>query len=284
MRGDIKDAFPHFLKATELKPENPESHNNLGLAYSYFGMMDKAIEQYKTAVHIKDDTSMDTNLGNAYEQVKDYPDAVETYNHALALNPSNASAHCNLGYALMQMGRVPDAIGEFIKAVELDPVNMPQARMDLNEALKIEGIDYTEPTPPAGKYPFDAPTAVDLLKRFPPPTQGVKHRRAHKIEAHLHRHRRPSSIAKAIADGVPRGRQDNPETASVQQAPDAPERDGERYNRGKPIARGLRVPARFLRKPTAPYPPSSAPRMLLPVANCSHIPASPMCSHPSAAR
>ncbi len=172
MRGDIKDAFPHFLKATELKPENPESHNNLGLAYSYFGMMDKAIEQYKTAVHIKDDTSMDTNLGNAYEQVKDYPDAVETYNHALALNPSNASAHCNLGYALMQMGRVPDAIGEFIKAVELDPVNMPQARMDLNEALKIEGIDYTEPTPPAGKYPFDAPTAVDLLKRFPPPTQG----------------------------------------------------------------------------------------------------------------
>jgi tetratricopeptide (TPR) repeat protein len=169
LQQDIKDAFPHFLKATELKPENPESHNNLGLAYSYFGMMDKAIEQYKIAVHIKDDTSMDTNLANAYEQVKDFPDAIDMYHHAILLNPSNASAHCNLGYALMQLGRVPEAIGEFINAIEIDP-GMEQARMDLNQALKIEGIDYTAP-PPTGKYPFDAATAVQLLKQFPPPSQ-----------------------------------------------------------------------------------------------------------------
>jgi tetratricopeptide (TPR) repeat protein len=170
MGHDIKGAFPHFLKATQLKPENPESHNNLGLAYAYFGEMDKAIEQYKIAVFIKDDTSMDTNLANAYEQVKDFPDAINEYHHALALNPGNASAHCNLGYALMQLGRIPDGIGEFIIAIQLDP-SMEQSRMDLAEALKIEGIDYTAP-PPTGKYPFDANTAIQLLKQFPPPPPG----------------------------------------------------------------------------------------------------------------
>jgi tetratricopeptide (TPR) repeat protein len=175
MRQDIKDAFPHFLKATELKPENPESHNNLGLAYAYFAeinkdprMMDKAIEQYRIAVHIKDDTSMDTNLANAYEQVKDFPDAIAMYHHALDLNPGNASAHCNLGYALMQVGQIGPAIEEFIKAMEIDPVNMPQSRLDLNEALKLEGIDYQAPTL-SGSYPFDAQTAVQLLRQFPPP-------------------------------------------------------------------------------------------------------------------
>jgi tetratricopeptide (TPR) repeat protein len=168
MRGDIKDAFPHFKRATELKPENPESHNNLGLAYAYFGNMDMAIKEYKTAVYIKDDTSMATNLANAYEQVKDYRDAIDTYHHALTLSPANASAHCNLGYALMQMGQIPTAIGEFIKAIELDPVNMPQSRIDLDQALKAEGIDYQAPQL-SGTYPFDAPSAVQLLKQFPPP-------------------------------------------------------------------------------------------------------------------
>ena len=37
MRGDVKGAYPHFASAVRLKPENPESHNNLGLALSIFG-------------------------------------------------------------------------------------------------------------------------------------------------------------------------------------------------------------------------------------------------------
>jgi tetratricopeptide (TPR) repeat protein len=166
MRKDIKDAFPHFLKATQLKPENPESHNNLGLAYSYFGMKDQAIEQYQIATGIKDDSSMDTNLANAYEEEKRFPEAIETYHHALKLSPDNASALCNLGYALMREGNVPEAIGCFIHTVKVAP-EMPQGRADLADALHLEGIDYTAPVL-SGTYPFDAQTAVNLLRRFPP--------------------------------------------------------------------------------------------------------------------
>ena len=173
MRQDIKGAFPHFLKATQLKPENPESHNNLGLAYSFFGMKDQAIQQYQIATGIKDDSSMDTNLGNAYEEERRYPEAIETYNHALKLSPDNASALCNLGYALMKEGRVPEAIAAFIHTIEVAP-EMPQGRADLSEALRLEGIDPEAPVL-SGSYPFDAKTAVDLLRKYPPeppPPQG----------------------------------------------------------------------------------------------------------------
>jgi tetratricopeptide (TPR) repeat protein len=174
-RGDIKDAFKYFLRATELKPENPESHNNLGLAYSYFASIDKdpqelekAIEQYKIAVHIKDDPNMETNLGNAYESIKDFQDAISTYKHALELQPTNAAAHCNLGYAYLNLGEISGGINEFINAIEISP-GMDQARTDLAESLREAGIDYNAPVV-TGTYPFDAQTAVNLLKRFPPPS------------------------------------------------------------------------------------------------------------------
>jgi len=166
MRGDIKDAFPNFLAATQLKPENPESHNNLGLAYSYYKNMPAAIQQFETAVMIKDDSSMETNLANAYEEVGRFPDAIKTYNHALKLNPDNASAYCNMGYALMKVERVKDAIPCFMKTIELDPT-MPQGRTDLSQALRMLGIDPAAPVL-SGSYPFDMPKALELLRRFPP--------------------------------------------------------------------------------------------------------------------
>jgi tetratricopeptide (TPR) repeat protein len=167
MRGDIKGAFPHFLRATQLKPENPESHNNLGLAESYFGMKEQAIDEYKLAVRIKDDSAMDTNLANAYEEVQRYPEAIDEYKHALTVNPANASAWCNMGYALMRTGQIDSAITCFIKAIEYDHT-MPQGRTDLNQALRMRGIDPNSP-PTSGTYPFDINRAVELLQEYPPP-------------------------------------------------------------------------------------------------------------------
>jgi tetratricopeptide (TPR) repeat protein len=173
MEGDVKDAYPHFLRATQLKPENPESHNNLGLALSYYHQMDEAVHQYEIAVGIKDDSAMDTNLANAYEQVGRYDDAVKTYRHAIELNPTNASAHCNLGYALMQQGKIDEAIPEFMLTIQQDP-GMPQGRADLTQALKMKGIDPNNPDPATlrGEYPFDAEKAVMMLHGGPQPPPG----------------------------------------------------------------------------------------------------------------
>jgi superkiller protein 3 len=96
-----------------------------------------------------------------------FPDAIKTYQHALKLNPDNASAYCNMGYALMKVGRVQDAIPSFMKTIQLDPT-MPQGRTDLAQALRMLGIDPAAPAL-SGSYPFDMSKALDLLRRFPPP-------------------------------------------------------------------------------------------------------------------
>ena len=167
MEGNWRAAAPHFLKATQLKPENPESHNNLGLTDSMAGRMDDAIREYETAVGIKDDSAMRTNLANAYEQVGNFDKAVENYNHALAMNPDNASAHCNLGYALMRQGKVDEAIPEFMKTIEIDP-HMPQGRTDLIQALKFKGVNFAAPDL-SGSYSFDLGKALELLQQTAPP-------------------------------------------------------------------------------------------------------------------
>lgn len=136
MKGDWKGAYPHFLKTVELNPKYAEGHNNLGLTLSMYGKNAEAIEQFEAAVKIKDDSAIDVNLANAYEQVKRYDDAIKTYRHAIELNPNNPSAHCNLGYSLMQEGKVEEAIPEFRKTIELDP-NMPEAKSDLEKALQM---------------------------------------------------------------------------------------------------------------------------------------------------
>ena len=167
MEGNWRAAGPHFLRATQLKPENPESHNNLGLYYSMMQDMKDAIPQFETAVKIKDDSAMDTNLANAYEQVGEFDQAIDKYKHALELNPGNASAHCNLGYALMKMGRIDEAIPQFMTTIQLDP-GMPQGRSDLIEALRAKGVNLDAPDM-SKPYSFDLQKAMDLLRSGPPP-------------------------------------------------------------------------------------------------------------------
>ncbi len=177
MEGNWRAAGPHFLAATQLKMENPESHNNLGLYYSLLAQngepekMADAINQFKIAVQIKDDSAMDTNLGNAYEQTHQYDDAIKTYKHALDLNPNNASALCNLGFALMQEGKVDDAINYFMQSVKADP-NMDQGRKDLLQALRFKGVNFANPAA-TGSCSFNLQEALDLVRPLlqPPPQQ-----------------------------------------------------------------------------------------------------------------
>jgi tetratricopeptide (TPR) repeat protein len=165
MRGDFHGAFSLFLKAAQLNPENPESHNNLGLAYSRFSMNEPAIKEYQSALAIKDDSAMCTNLANAYEEAGRYPEAIGEYKHAVQLSPENASAWCNMGYTLMRMGKIDDAIPCFMKVIEIDP-GMPQGRSNLKQALRMLGIDPDAPAQ-KGSYPFDLEAALRLVKTTP---------------------------------------------------------------------------------------------------------------------
>ena len=136
------EATKHFAESCRLKPENPESHNNLGLGYVSLGHMEEGIKEYRRAIEIRNwEPSMHTNLANSLAQMGRLNEAIVEYNESIRLNPRDPAPHCNLGYALMQTGRLDEAIQQYQKALEIDP-NMEQARANLERALKMRGGSF----------------------------------------------------------------------------------------------------------------------------------------------
>ena len=135
----LNEATHHFAESCRLKPENPESHNNLGLGYVSMGRMVEGIAEYRRAIQIRNwEPSMHTNLANSLAQMGRFNEALSEYSESIRLNPRDPGPHCNMGYALMQIGHLDEAIQEFQKALSIDP-NMEQARANLEKVLKLRG-------------------------------------------------------------------------------------------------------------------------------------------------
>lgn len=64
-----------------------------------------------------------SQVGEAFHKMKDFPDAVIYYQRAIQLNPKLASAYANLGAALQAEGKTDEALDAFKKAQRLDPKN-----------------------------------------------------------------------------------------------------------------------------------------------------------------
>jgi Flp pilus assembly protein TadD len=82
----MDEAIEHYQKALQIKPDNAEAHNNLGLVLAGHGRLDEAIAHYQRAVEIK---------------------------------PHFLEAHYNLGVALAGRGRIDEATAHYQKALVL---------------------------------------------------------------------------------------------------------------------------------------------------------------------
>lgn len=122
-KGYYAAAMRHFTRAMELKPDNPESHNNVALLLAMEGRLDDAIAEYEKAVRIRDEPQFRINLAQALGAAGRFREAAEQYRAALAVDPGNVAARCNLGDVLFKMGRPDEAKAEFAKALEIDPAN-----------------------------------------------------------------------------------------------------------------------------------------------------------------
>jgi tetratricopeptide (TPR) repeat protein len=61
------------------------------------------------------------NLGNAYNNKKQYDRAIAEFDKAITLNPKHANAYGNRGYAYEKLGQRDKAIADFRKVIELRP-------------------------------------------------------------------------------------------------------------------------------------------------------------------
>ena len=133
----FKKAAPHFARAVELKPANPEVHNNLGLVLWRYGHREEAIAQYREAVRIKGEVmALRGNLAGALMEMKRYNEAAEQYGVMIKEMPNDPSLHTAMGYVYAQMNRLPEAKQEFETAYRLDPQN-PQIRQNYETVRRM---------------------------------------------------------------------------------------------------------------------------------------------------
>ncbi len=134
-KGQLDKAIEEYLTALWLNPKNARVHNNLGAAYASQGQLDRAIAEYQIALRLKpDDAKAHNNLGVAYRSQGQLDRAIAEYLTALRLSPDYTDAHNNLGLAYRSQGQLDKAIAEYLTALRLKP--------DLVEAHNNLGVAY----------------------------------------------------------------------------------------------------------------------------------------------
>lgn len=74
--------------------------------------------------------------GLQYQKEREFAKALEAYQRAVEINPSNAAAHNNLGVVYRDLGRLDDALDQYQKSLTLDP-GFVEARNNLGVALYL---------------------------------------------------------------------------------------------------------------------------------------------------
>jgi tetratricopeptide (TPR) repeat protein len=99
----------HATKAAELFPTQPEFYLYKGIAASQLKKHDEAIEALITGRDlVVDNKPLEgqfwSSLGDAYNESKNFPKSDDAYDHALAINPDDATVLNNYAYYLSERG------------------------------------------------------------------------------------------------------------------------------------------------------------------------------------
>ena len=96
----------------------------MGIAYDNLKQFEEAIKGYQKAVEIKpDDDSAYNNMGIAYDNLKQFEEAIKSYQKAIEINPYNNAAYYNMGIAYDNLKQFEEAIKSYQKAIEIKPEN-----------------------------------------------------------------------------------------------------------------------------------------------------------------
>lgn len=162
---DWKNEDNLWIATAKTSPSSPNTHNNLGDVYARWGKLEKAAQEFKTAIEIKPNyADAYHNLANTYqkmsEQDKDKSEeylklAVENYKRAIELNPTLWQSYQNLGAIYFYQEGYETAIKYFAEAVKINPA-------DLNLKFNL-GVIYLK----AGKKDTAQAIFLEILKVDP---------------------------------------------------------------------------------------------------------------------
>ncbi len=168
--GQFQAAVDAFTKTTEVDPKQDAAWGRLAEANLSLGGQKtgaeqeaayaKAIECYQKAMELKPtESAYMNNYGTALIRMKKLPEAQAAFEKAAAMDPANAYKYCyNLGAVLMNTGQTDAASGAFKKAIDANPkYAIAQYQYGLTLLGKAQiGADGKITPPPGTKEAFQA--------------------------------------------------------------------------------------------------------------------------------
>jgi superkiller protein 3 len=120
-------------------PRDHELHDDVALLYLSMGKASDAVRHFRASLEGRESSApAHYNLGTALSVARQFDEATQEYERAIALDDRYAVAYANLGGVLLQQGRSRDAVTRLEKAVQLNPRN-PEALNSLSVAYAAEG-------------------------------------------------------------------------------------------------------------------------------------------------
>lgn len=116
-----KNSEALYSHALQYQPESRAAHHNLAMEYLRMGDAEKALQEFDTALAIKDDPRSHINKGAAYVMLKKFTDAKSEYEYVLKDNPENAEALYGLGNVEYKQGNKHVAVDLYKKALAINP-------------------------------------------------------------------------------------------------------------------------------------------------------------------
>jgi eukaryotic-like serine/threonine-protein kinase len=121
--GDGNQAIEAYQKAIQLNAYYWDNQNELGGAYYQLGNYPKALEAFQQVSVLEPDIDLGfENVGNIYLQEGKYQDCIPYFQKALQIQPF-WSTYSNLGTAYFFLKEYPNSVDMFEKAVALNPNN-----------------------------------------------------------------------------------------------------------------------------------------------------------------
>ena len=123
-KKDYFRAIEYYKRALEIKKEWLY-YSNIALAYTYLGLVNQAIENYKLSNELNPDDYYNWNeLGILYYNAGRSDEAIECYKRSITLHPNDGVLYSNLGLALIQKGNSE----EVIRVIEDAPIDESQKK------------------------------------------------------------------------------------------------------------------------------------------------------------
>lgn len=121
-----RDTLAIARQATRVNPRSFAWHDRAAMSLFYdHGDIDAAIVSERKAIEANPNyTTGWQNLGLIFATAARHAEAVDAYQHALALDPNNVQARIGLANALAELGQSAEAIEQYRAALQHDPSNV----------------------------------------------------------------------------------------------------------------------------------------------------------------